>query len=179
VCTALLGVGWFSILQAASAPTATPGENQIKATALYNVIAFTEWPAKSFASDETPLVIGVLGEGPIATLLRELVANETWRGRPVVVRKVANAADAKSCHVVFIARSEDSRWRTLSAQFTGAPILTVADAENFARHGGIVQFGFEGNKLKLIVNLGAARRAGLVISSKVLRMAQIIDERSP
>jgi hypothetical protein len=160
-------------------PLAPLREPEIKAATLYNIIAFTDWPATSFASPDAPLIVGVLGVGPVATLLFDLVNNETWHGRPMVVRRCASAAEALECHAIFVAKSEHSRWRAMSSQFSQRPILTVADAENFARQGGVVQLTIDRNKLRLLVNLRAARASGLVISSKVLRLAEVIDERGP
>lgn len=158
------------------APAPALEELQIKAAALSSIITFTEWPATAFASPESPLVVGVLGHDPTAALLTDFVANEIWQGRGVVLRTLASPSEAKTCHAVYIAHSENGRWRTLSAQFAGKPILTISDGENFARQGGIIQLAVERNKLRLIVNLGVARAAGLAISSKVLRLAEIIDE---
>lgn len=159
-------------------PATTPAleEFQIKAAALYNIIGFIEWPATAFASPESPLVVGVLGHGPTAALLSDFVEAETWRGRRVILRTLTSSSEAKTCHVVYIALSENGRWRTIRSQFAGKPILTVSDGENFARQGGIIQLATERNKLRLIVNLGVARATGLAISSKVLRLAEIIDE---
>ena len=52
--------------------------------------------------------------------------------------------------------------------------LTVSDAENFARRGGMIRFVNENNKVRLRINVGAAREAGLTISSKLLRPAEIV-----
>jgi hypothetical protein len=161
------------------APAAPLREPEIKAAALYNIIAFTGWPDTSFASPDAPLIVGVLGQGPVTGLLGDLVTSESWHGRRVLLRNFSSAAEARSCHVLYVARSEHSRWRALSSQFARLPILTVADADNFARQGGIVQIGIERNKLRLTVNLGAARTSGVAISSKVLRLAEVIDEIRP
>lgn len=152
-------------------------EPELKAAAFYNVVTFTEWPSSTFASADAPLVIGILGEGPVATLLDALVANETWHGRRLLVKHFAVPAAVRDCHVLFIARSAAGRWRTMSRQFAKRPILTISDADDFARHGGVVQLGIDRNKLRLTVNLAAARNNGLAISSKVLRLAEIIDDR--
>jgi hypothetical protein len=163
---------------AATSP-GTIREHEVKAAAFYNILGFTEWPATSFASPETPLVIGVLGQGPVASLLEDLLTGESWRGHRIVLRRISTAADAKGCHVVYIAVSERAQWRAISHQFYKLPILTIGDSDNFAAQGGVVQLGVERNRLHLIVNLHVARAGGLVISSKVLRLAQVIDERSP
>ena len=151
----------------------------MKAAAFYNIVTFTDWPASSFTSSDAPLVIGILGQGPVATVLDALVANETWHGRRVIVKHFAAPAAARNCHVLFIARSEQGRWRTISRHFAKRPVLTVSDVDDFARQGGVVQLGVDRNKLHLIVNMTAARNNGLTISSKVLRLAEVIDESAP
>lgn len=175
---ASLALAWFAAqLRAATPPVPVDRGNEVKAAALYNIIAFTEWPANAFAYPEAPLVIGVLGQGPVAAVLSDLAQNETWRGRRLVLRQISTIPEAHSCHVVWIARSEQSRWPALVAQFARQAILTVSDEPNFARSGGIVQFSIERNKLHLLVNLAAARGCGVQISSKVLRLAEVIDDR--
>ncbi len=182
----LASVVLASACAAASAPLAAPGpapsrtvtgvsrEHEIKAAALYNIIAFTDWPSTAFATPETPLVIGVLGRGPVATLLGGMVENETWHGRKVVLQNFATPADIQSCHVVFIVGSERGGWPSMRNLFQGRPILTVADEEGFAQQGGVVQFSVDRNKLRLVVNLRSARANGITISSKVLRLAEVI-----
>lgn len=162
---------------AAGAPApVTSREAEIKAAALYNIIAFTGWPAEAFSSPEAPLVIGVLGVGPVEALLGRMVDNETWHGRRIVLEHYARASDIKRCHVLFIAQSEQARWTTVRGVVSGRPVLTVCDLENFVRQGGIVQFTVERNKLRLRVNLGAARQSNLRISSNVLRLAEIVGD---
>lgn len=152
---------------------------ETKAAALYHVIAFSDWPSTAFASPNSPLLVGVLGEGPVGALLVDVTRGETWRGRSITVRRCATPAEARSCHVVYIATSEQGRWRTLNRQFVQLPILTASDAVDFAREGGIVQMSVDRNRLRLAVNLAAARAGGLVLSSKLLRLAEVIDHRVP
>jgi hypothetical protein len=161
---------------------AIPGpvqETDLKAAALYNIIAFTDWPESAFSSAEAPLVIGVLGQTPITTPLARIVAKETRRGRPLTLLHVSTLTQAKGCHVLFLASSEMSRWRASRDQLSGLPILTVSDADKFAEQGGAVQFAIELNRLHLNVNLSSVRASGLTISSKVLRLAHVIDARNP
>lgn len=162
----------------AARPAGIP-EQDLKAAAIYNIIGFVEWPTQAFPAEDSPLVIGILGRGPVADLIGQFVANETWHGRPVVLRPLSTAAEGRLCHVVYIARSEHARWRTIRNQFSRLPILTLCDAEQFAQQGGILQLAIERNRLRLTVNLEAARAAGLTISAKILRLAQVIDSRGP
>jgi hypothetical protein len=163
----------------ASAATSGVREHQITAAALYNIMAFTEWPGTAFASPDSPLVVGVLGNGPIAKLLEEFLANENWQGRRVVLRRLSNPAEVRFCHVLYVERSEQGRWPAMASGFARLPILTVSDTDHFARDGGVVQLAIERNKLQLVVNLGVAHGCGLTISSKVLRLANVINNRAP
>jgi len=158
----------------AATPPAASREYEVKAAALYNVMAFTEWPESAFTSSDAPLVIVVFGRGPIAGVIAELLKNESWRNRRLVLQRNPSPGDAKSAQVVFVSRTEQARWPFLRSQFAGRPILTVGDAEDFARQAGVVQLTIEHNKLHLAVNLNAARAAHLQISSKVLRLAEVI-----
>ena len=154
-------------------------EPAIKAAGLFKIISFIEWPPEAFATPDAPLVVGVLGHGPIADLVPAFSENETWNGRRVVVRKIDSTAAAQECHVVFIARSEHAEWTFIRQQFARRPILTVSDASQFARSGGVVQLATARNRLHLVINLSAARAAGITISSKVLRLAEVIGDARP
>jgi hypothetical protein len=51
-------------------------------------------------------------------------------------------------------------------------VLTVADADGFARSGGMVAFVRENNKLRFEINESAAKQAGLSVSSRLLSVAR-------
>jgi hypothetical protein len=163
-------------LNAATAPSRSA---QAKAAALSNVIAFTEWPKTAFATPDAPLVLGVIGEGPVSNLLEQYLANEAWLGRRITLRLVNSLSDARSCHVIFVAAPELARWKMFVREIIRRPILTVSDADGFGQQGGIVELRMEYDKVQLTVNLGAARDAGLKFSSKLLRIAQVIGDRDP
>jgi hypothetical protein len=56
-------------------------------------------------------------------------------------------------------------------------VLTVGDATHFSRNGGIVRFYTEDNKTRIHINLEAAKQAELTISTKLLRLAGIVDPK--
>ena len=107
----------------ALAATSDVREYQLKAAAVYNLIAFTEWPAMAFKTADTPLVLGVFGQGPVAALLENHVAGETWHGRKITLRPITTPGDARSCHVIYIAPSEVTAWREVTGEFARSPRL--------------------------------------------------------
>jgi hypothetical protein len=165
-----------AVLGLGSARASEVSEFEVKAAALFNIIEFTEWPATAFSSPDTPFVIGVLGRGPVAPIVEGLSQTETWHGRRIVVERYATPAEVKACHVIYIEQSAHARWTSIRSLFTGRPILTVSDAPDFTRQSGTVQFNIERNKLRLSVNISSARLSALKISSKVLRLAEVVGE---
>ena len=177
-CHPIMFMASVSALSALAA-TSDGREHQLKAAAVYNLIAFTEWPATAFQTADAPLVIGVFGQGHVAALLEYHLASETWHGRKITLRQITAAGDARFCHVLYVAPSEVTGWRSLAGKFARTPLLTLSDAQNFAHNGGIAELAFENNELRLVVNVGAARECGLTISSKVLRLARVVDGLKP
>lgn len=154
-------------------------EYDLKAAFLYNFAHFVDWPAEALGDPPATFVIGVLGDNPFGTSLDEVVANESVRGHPMAVRHLASAAEATGCQIVFVCRSEAERARPLLDALAGHPVLTVADLEHFAARGGMIEFVMSGGRLRLEINPQAARAARLVISSKLLRQADLVSGRVP
>ncbi len=152
-------------------------EYQLKAVFLFNFAQFVDWPAVTFADTAAPFVIGVLGDDPFGNQLDVVVRGETVHSRPLVVRRYHRLEDITPCHILFISQSERDRMAKIVAGLRGRHILTVSDAENFARDGGMIQFFAEHHKIRLRIDLEAAKADDLTISSKLLRPAEIVSPR--
>ena len=160
----------------AQAPTrsAPVPEYQIKAVFLFNFAQFVEWPAGTFPDSGGPLVIGVLGEDPFGPYLDETVRGETAHGHRIDVRRLERLGEITDCHILFVSRGELYRLDEILAALKGRSVLTVGDAEGFAARGGMIRFVTDRNRIRLRINLEAARAADLTLSSKLLRPAQIV-----
>jgi hypothetical protein len=169
---ALLAALWLGPL-AGAAPV--PTEYQVKAVFLFNFTQFVEWPAGAFDDASSPLSICVLGQDPFGAELDEIVRGESVNGRPLAVRRYRSVEDGiNGCHVLFIERSQRPRIGNILARLAGRSVLTVGDFEGFSREGGVVRFARADNRIRLHVNLEAAKAAHLTISSKLLRPAHIV-----
>jgi hypothetical protein len=160
--------------RAAPAETTPPPEYQLKAVFLFHFAQFVEWPPDAFPAAHTPLVIGVLGEDPFGAYLDETVRGETVNNRSLVVHRYRRVEEIETCHILFISRSEAGRLEEILTSLQGRNILTVGDMAGFARRGVMIRFVLTENKIRLRVNLAAAKDTNLVISSKLLRPAEII-----
>lgn len=151
-------------------------EYRIKATFLYNFAKFVEWPPQAFKSPSDPIVIGVLGKNPFGDALAEAVAGKTLGGRGFQVRQVADAQQAAGCQILFVSSSERKRLVPLFAVIGNSTVLTVGETDNFAAEGGIINFKIEAGSVRVQINLEAARRQQLRISSKLLSLAEIVEK---
>jgi hypothetical protein len=151
-------------------------ETQLKAVLLFRLTQFVQWPEARFESPESPIVIGILGRDPFGDALRIAVRGETAQNRPITLRQLDRTEEAKGCHIVFISQSEAGRVRQITTALAGNSVLTVSDMENFVRvGGGMVRFYNVENKVNLRINNETARAAGLILDSRLLRMAEIIE----
>lgn len=157
------------------AQPATPDEYQIKAVFLFNFAQFVDWPPTAFADSGDPLVIGVLGADPFGPILDDTLRGEVIGQRAIVLKRYRRREDIGPCHILFISRSESARLDTIVQGLRGRPVLTVSDAAGFALRGVMIRFVTEKSRIRFRINLDAAKAAGLVISSKLLRPAEIVS----
>ena len=175
-----LGLGRWLILAAVLATSvrgveAQPDpEHQIEAVFLYHFTQFVTWPPPAFGEALAPLVIGVLGEDPFGEFLDEVVRGETVNGRPLEVQRYGAVEEVEQCHILFVGRDVAERLGWLLPHLNERPILTVSEADDFARRGGMIQFFQERGKIRLRINVDAARASDLEISSKLLQLADIV-----
>ena len=57
-----------------------------------------------------------------------------------------------------------------------APVLTVGESDGFASAGGVIGLYMEGDKVRFEANPDAAQRAGLKLSSQILRLARLVRD---
>lgn len=169
---------WVTLLGLATpgkaAPTAPSAEYQLKAVFLFNFAQFVEWPAPAFREPTTPLVIGILGDDPFGAYLDDLVRDEKIGNHPLLVRRYKRGDNFAECHMIFICRSEAKELEKILARLKDKSLLTVSDVDTFTRQGGMVRFVMENGKVRLRINVEAAKAGELTISSKILRPGTII-----
>ena len=166
----LLGCGWCASGTVLGAPTPA----QVEAVFLFNFTQFVDWPPQAFADPSSPIVIGVLGSDPFGAALDEVVRGEVVKGHPLVVHRAQSIEELADCQILFVSRSERAHLAPILARLKGHSVLTVSDQDEFANEGGMICFVLIEQKVRLRVNLEATKAAGLTLSSKLLRFAQIV-----
>jgi hypothetical protein len=150
-------------------------EYEVKAAFLLNFIKFIDWPASAFANSGSPVAICILGNDPFGHALDQVVEGETVNGRKVALQRIKRAPPAKSCQVLFIAKSEKDTLKTILPGL-GPGVLTVGEEDSFLRAGGMIAFVIENRRVRFDINQAAAEAAALKLSSKLLSVARAVGK---
>jgi hypothetical protein len=168
------------------------GSSELEAAFLLNFLRFTAWPDDSFSAPEDPLVVTLIGADAIALDLSLLCVGERRgaEGRSVVVHyrngidprgrgpgrpgRPATSSDLRRSHMIFVGRAEARQTGWILDQVTGYPVLTVSDDTGFVSEGGMLALVIRGGRMTFDADPEQIDRAGLTVSSKVLRLAHVV-----
>jgi len=146
-----------------------------EAAFLRNFAHYVTWPQSAFADNRSPWHICVLGKDPFGEVLKTTLAGRTEQGRSFEICSAESLKQLPACHIVFIAFVNPERRRAALAELKGKPVLTVGNAPEFLREGGIIRLQV-GNRVQMSVNLDQARRGSLAIQTKMLEVSSEVVE---
>ena len=155
----------------------SPSEYQVKAAYIYNFVKFITWNSESLGDSASAVVIGILGNDPFGPVLDETVAGKTVKGHPIKIKRLEEAEFPNPIHVLFISDSERNylQWILKHAQLQ-QHVLTVSEMPGFIENGGMINLVMEGKNVRFEVNMDAVNKAGIKMSSKLLKLARIVKD---
>lgn len=164
---------WLAMAVALSATVpvhAQPSQlaTAVKATYLYKLVPFVEWPAVDAAR---PLTICIVGPDPFGPVLDRAVTGQAYDGRPFTITRLEALEAPAACDVAYAGGSARQVAATLRAA-EGHPILTVTDGSPTA---GMVDFTLHQGKVRFRIDQAAAEANGLTVSSKLLSLALSVN----
>jgi YfiR/HmsC-like len=165
----------LSMLAALPATAQLVDEYQMKAAYVYNLAKFVEWPAAAFKTAGDPITICVLGQSPIVESLNAAVKEEMIDERKLVVRPISDIHEAVGCQILFIGSSERKQTESALRNLATSGVLTGGETPGFAAEGGVVNFTLDHKRVRIQINLGAAKQQRLRISPELLSLATIVQ----
>jgi hypothetical protein len=177
--TPLLAV--LTLVSLAHAPLATGADESpsvsttdaplVKAAIIYNICKFVEWPTN--AANGGDFLIGTVAaqeNGPaLATL-----AGKKIHGRTVRIVEIKDEAALASCQAVYLGHAGLDA-DTLS-HLAGKPILTFTEAAREGARPGAIDLTTDGARIRFSIHRGISERAGLRLSSQLLKLALSVTE---
>ena len=155
------------------------GEYKAKALFLYNIAQFIQWPEDTFKDANSPIIFCVLEPSipepnPFDDVLERTMDKKMIGGRTPVVRAIPDLKQAFGCQILFVGSGRSKHPRALLGEAPMTGLLMVGEVAGFAKNGGVVNFKLKGGSVHLEINVAAAERERLHISSKLLSLAEIV-----
>lgn len=167
----LLALGCVIGCEAWAMTPAAVSEYELKAAYLYNFALFTTWPQDKMEEKDAPLVFCVFAQDEQATSIAGLQARKI-RDRSIRVRQIEIPEDGRGCHVLFVGAKSTEAIPSILEIVRDTGTLTVTDIPDSIRKEAVISMAIENGRLAFDVNLFNARRARLILSSKLLKLAR-------
>lgn len=171
----------FAILLALPAMPSSAGidaeaEDELKSVVVKNFLRYSTWPET--APSNGPITVGILGRTSFAQVLHGLLDNKSVNGRMVQVIELKSSSDPRRCHLVYVATDKNTEIKQTLQSVRSTHTLTIGEADKFLEYGGAVNLLLIDGHMGFEVSLEALDRAGIEISSKLLRLGQIRRRRT-
>jgi hypothetical protein len=167
---------WLSLCGGAAADQSKlENPNRVKAAFVRNFAHYVKWPKTAFESAESPWQIGVAGDTALGEVLESALRGRIEQGRRFQIHVADSLNKLPLCHIVVIAFEDSRKRRAALAELKDKPVLTVGDAEDTLKDGGIVRFELS-DRIQMSVNLDQARAASLSIPTEMLEVSTAVLE---
>jgi len=154
-------------------PPQADEEYALKAAFIYRFTDYIEWTNNKDASQFT---IAILGESKITTPLFEIALSKKVKGKSMNITQVESVNATDAYQVLFIPNDYKGDIGAIASTLSGKSILIITEQTDACKKGAHVNFFIAENKLKFEINLKAAIRSRLKISSDLLQHATLVDE---
>ena len=155
-------------------------EYRIKAAFLFHFAQLVDWPAQAPGDENKPLTLCTTGpDDPFGGNLEATLQGKSIGSRALQIRHLKMSQDASSCQVVFVGGRDRKQILPLLGTLKDEAILTVGEGDDFVKQGGMIGFCGDNNKIRFDINLDAASRVKLKISSRLLLLAKSVIGNHP
>jgi hypothetical protein len=151
-------------------------EYAVKATYLYKLAPFVNWPPGTFKAADAPFDICIVGPDPFDDFLEKAIDGHALGTHPFRIRRMDAIGSGDDCQIAFVAYAQPEKLRETLAALQGKPVLTVTDSRRPGFAGSIVQFVVSRGHVRFEIDNAAAARNHLVISAKLLNLALAVKE---
>ena len=148
----------------------------LKARFLGHFVTFAQWPPDATRGEDL-FTYCIAGDRAVAEALTINISRSRSRvAKRVDVVLVTADGPFVSCHLLFLGGLDATQHHRVLQSIGHAPIFTVSDADGFAERGGIAQLRVEKGQMRFSINLAAAQRARISLSSKLLSLATLVKD---
>lgn len=150
-------------------------EYQLKIAIIKRFFDFIKWPPGPANPDSGKLIIGIVGDTSISDYLDTLSGQIAIPDKRVMFKAITDLTQVKDCHVLIIGNIDAERLKEILSVTGNLPILSISETEGFAEIGVLINLFKIDNNVKFEINYQSVKRSGLVFSSKLYKLAKLID----
>lgn len=147
---------------------------EIQAAFLVKFTSYVHWPPGTFTSPTAPIIIGIIERDPFGSTIDTIARLYMSNGRNIEVRRCTNRTKQCKGNIIFIPAAAMEEMRNILATVVPPRSLLVGNAQNFLEKGGMINFIETGSKIRFDISKTNSDRAGIEISSKLLKVAHSI-----
>lgn len=152
---------------------------RVKAAYLYKFAGYVEWPPGVFASEDSPIVIGVIGDDDLEEILSPMIVGKMVNGRPLVARRLDAGSSLQGVHMLIVGALDTRALRTIGDAVRGKPVLVVSDAGQKRMLDSMISFDLIGQRLRFNVALKPVANSGLKLRALMLTAARRVTRGDP
>jgi hypothetical protein len=148
-------------------------EYKLKAGFLYNFARFGQWQETLQQNENFNLCSFNVDFVDVA---KSTLTGRSVKKLPIVISHVSfDEGSLESCDMLFVTADTADVWQNVEVDSLHN-IMLVGEADSFIQNGGQIRFFLSGGKIRFEISPQRLSDAGIVISSKVLRLARIIED---
>ncbi|MDB5367676.1 MAG: putative transrane protein [Rhodospirillales bacterium] len=171
-----------ALLLAMSFGTATAQSDSlelaVKATYLYKLTPFVEWPDLAFANAASPFLLCLAGKDPFGPLLDQAVEGQRVGQHAIEIRRLVQVERTSGCHVLYAGGTPAQPVDAMLREVRGTPVLTVTDGALPPESRGVVHFVVQGGRVRFELDDQSASYNRLTLSAKLLSLAVAVRARA-
>ncbi len=138
---------------------------------IFSFTRYIQWPDAANGGD---FVIKVVGDSPIIAELEAMAKQKKAGDRTIKIMKVATAAQADNCSMVFIPAAQSGTLNDVIQKIGVKPTLIVTEEAGMAAKGSDINFITKDGKLAFELNQTPINKKGLKVSTELTRLAILI-----
>jgi hypothetical protein len=158
-------------------------EAKIKASYIYKLAAYIDWPPGDAGAGNTPnassapFIIGIVDADSLADELKKLSASYPLKNRPVQIRVLAAGTPPSGLQLLYIGQRAARNAHSLFDSIATQPVLTMTESAGSLSAGSVINLVQVDERIRFEVSLPHAEARRLKVSARLLDVAYRIEGR--
>lgn len=168
----LLSILLFVTVFVPSVLRASPyNEEELISAYLYNFTNYLEWQAFKRPSALMPYNICIFNNDKVFKNLLEVTTIKPT----ISARRVQLSDKIDDCHIIFFGKKSGTNIKNIISSYSNKSILMVSDQKNFLSKGGGIYFLKHKGRITMSIRQDVLQQVGIRASSKLLKLAILVD----